>query len=276
MPDGVDPDEVSALLAVPPEEFVAARTARAKALRAEGRRDEAAALARVRKPVRLVWVVGELARRHPSEAADAAAVAEDLAAAQAGGGGVRPLLKRFRDAVGGLAATAVEVGDTVDVMEVGLALREVLADPDARDDWLAGRLLALPGEDERRAVPADELAPRRAAREAASRSHRTTTAGEDGEARPAAEAAAAEARAAARRAAGEAVAVAEAELAAAEAARTEAVARLEAMEEQLERLELRVEEARHQIADDDVATDALRSEVDRARAALAALDDGAF
>lgn len=280
MPDGVDPDEVTALLAVPLEEFVATRTARAKALRAEGRREEAAALAKVRKPVRLVWVVGELARRHPDQAEDAAAVAEELEAAQAGGSGVRPLLKRFRDVVGGLAATAGELGDTVDVMEVGLALREVLADPDARDDWLAGRLLALPGEDDAGAPPPDELAPRRAAREAASRSRRKADADADGaagdaeddEARRAAEEEAA-ARAEARRVAEETVATAEAELETAEAARAEAVARVEAMEEQLERLVLRVEEARQQLEDDDALTEELRTAAEQARAALAELDD---
>ncbi|HEX7131880.1 MAG TPA: hypothetical protein VF228_04860, partial [Iamia sp.] len=164
--DTIAPDEVTTLLAVPPEEFVAARTARVKELKAEGRKDEAAALAKLRKPVRLVWILGELARRHPDVASTAAEVAEELEEAQAAGSGVRPLLKRFRDVVGQVAELADEIEGTVDRLEVGLALREVLADPDGREAWIEGRLLALPGDEEDEAPP-DELAPRRAKKAAA-------------------------------------------------------------------------------------------------------------
>lgn len=139
-----DPDDVAALLALPPEEFVAARTARVRALRAEGARVEATALAAVRKPNRLTWAVGEVGRRHPVEVAEVLAAATELAAAQAGGGGARQALRRFRSAVDALAARAPDVDPALDPAAVGLALRTVLADPSARQEWAEGRLLTLP------------------------------------------------------------------------------------------------------------------------------------
>ena len=98
-------------------------------------------------------------------AAAAAAVAEQVEEAMGGGGGVRQLLTRFREVVGEVAALADKLDGTVDRLQVGLALREVLGDPAAREAWVEGRLLALPG-DEDVAAPPDELAERRRARAA--------------------------------------------------------------------------------------------------------------
>lgn len=140
----VPADEIAPLLAVPLDRFVELRTARVKALKAEGRRAEAAALAGVRKPSRLVWLVGELARQYPGQAREAADVARQLDSST---GGVRALMRRLRDAVEALAELAREVADPVDEAEVGLALRSVLGDRTARDQWKDGRLLALPRDD---------------------------------------------------------------------------------------------------------------------------------
>lgn len=164
--DGVPVDELVALLSMPPEEFVSARTARAKELRAEGRRDDAAALVKLRKPVRLVWAVGEVARRDPASAAEASAVAGEADEAMAGRGDVRIVLERFRSVVRRVADAGTELQGAVDRAEFELALREVLADPVARAAWEQGRLLRLPGGV---SAPADELAPRRARRRAAQR-----------------------------------------------------------------------------------------------------------
>lgn len=142
----VPTDEIAPLLAVPLERFVEVRTARVKALKAEGHKAEATALARVRKPTRLVWLVGELARRYPDRAGEAADVARLLDSATEG---VRDLMRRLRDAVETLAELAGEVAGPGDEAQVGLALRSVLGDSTARHEWQEGRLLALPHGDDR-------------------------------------------------------------------------------------------------------------------------------
>jgi chromosome segregation ATPase len=264
-PAAIDPDDVAALLAVPPEEFVAARTARVKELKAEGKKDEATALGKLRKPVRLVWIVGELARRHPDVAGAAADVATELEEAQAGGGGVRPLLKRFRDVVGQVAGLADEIEGTVDTLEVGLALREVLADPDAREEWLGGRLLALPGDDdeEEGSPPADELAPRRAKKQAAA---------EEAEKESAAERREREKREKAQRAADAEVEKAQAAVDAAGAARDEAAATLADLEEQLAELEAKVADVRTAVETAEAKATKAEEDLAAATEARAALD----
>ena len=54
--------EAERLYALDPEEFVAARDAAVKALRGDGKRSEAAAVAKLRKPSVAAWVVNRLAR----------------------------------------------------------------------------------------------------------------------------------------------------------------------------------------------------------------------
>jgi len=61
--DTAAPDaEAERLYALEPEEFVAARDAAVKALRGDGKRAEAAAVAKLRKPSVAAWVVNRLAR----------------------------------------------------------------------------------------------------------------------------------------------------------------------------------------------------------------------
>ncbi len=57
--------EADRLYGLDPEEFVAARDAAAKALRGDGRRAEAATVAKLRKPSVAAWVVNRLARDEP-------------------------------------------------------------------------------------------------------------------------------------------------------------------------------------------------------------------
>ncbi len=68
--------EAERLYGLDPDEFVAARDAAAKALRGDGRRAEAAAVAKLRKPSVAAWVVNRLAR-------DEAGLVEALLAAGA-------------------------------------------------------------------------------------------------------------------------------------------------------------------------------------------------
>ncbi len=134
-------DELRALLAEPLDRFVAARTERVKALRTAGRREEAALLATVRKPSRLAARVAVLARVDPDAAAGAVQAAEDLESAQLGDGDLRESMAALRPAIDAVLATA-PITDRVDL---GLPLRTVLADADAREAWLDGLLAELPG-----------------------------------------------------------------------------------------------------------------------------------
>jgi hypothetical protein len=64
----VDPDEVAGeLYALPPEQFTAARNARAQAAKAAGDKEAAARIAGLRKPTVLAWLVNLLVRELPDE-----------------------------------------------------------------------------------------------------------------------------------------------------------------------------------------------------------------
>jgi hypothetical protein len=60
-------DEVERLLGLPLDEFTSARNEAAKRLRKEGRGDEAAEVAELRKPTAAVWAVNQAARREPGD-----------------------------------------------------------------------------------------------------------------------------------------------------------------------------------------------------------------
>jgi hypothetical protein len=144
----VQPDD---LYAVGLERFVAERGALAKALRAEGRRDEAAEVAKLRKPSAAAWAVNQLVRSRGDDVASLWEAGDELRGAQsdllAGGGDARALREAgdaVRDAVdvlveaarGGLgeplgAATLERVGET---------LHAAALDEDARAAVAGGRL----------------------------------------------------------------------------------------------------------------------------------------
>jgi hypothetical protein len=134
-------DELRALLAEPLDRFVAARNERVKALRADGRREDAALLATVRKPSRLAARVAALARVDVDAAAGAVQAAEDLEAAQEGDGDLREAMAALKPAIEAVLAT----GTTDDRLDLGVPLRTVLADADVRQAWLDGVLVELPG-----------------------------------------------------------------------------------------------------------------------------------
>lgn len=76
------PPDAEQLLATRPEDFVAQRTALARALREADRSDDAAAVASLRKPPAVVLAVNRAARDRPQAARDAADAAARLAKAQ--------------------------------------------------------------------------------------------------------------------------------------------------------------------------------------------------
>jgi len=78
------PQEAERLLAVSPDEFVAERKQLAGKLREEGRADDAATVAGLRKPPVVVFAVNRAARDRPQAARDAAGAAQRVQKAQLG------------------------------------------------------------------------------------------------------------------------------------------------------------------------------------------------
>jgi hypothetical protein len=141
MPD----DPIDALYGLPLEEFVGARDALAKELRAAGDRDRAAAVKKLAKPTRAAWAVNMLARSH----ADEVRALVDAGAALAGAqeellGGADPAVLRqaaeaARALVDALAAQAPVDGATRD--KVRATLHAATVDAEVREEVASGRVL---------------------------------------------------------------------------------------------------------------------------------------
>ena len=281
------------LYALPPADFTAARDERARAARAAGRRDDAAAIRKLARPTTSAWLVNRLTRDAPEPLGRLFEVAEALQEAQRTLAGVRlrELSAQRRQVVAELlpvaAALAGQAGQPASpavLEEVRATLEAALADSGARDAVRSGRLtraLAYAGLGEVDLTAAAALttaAPpgRQTARPA--RSARTSQAGEQ---RTAAEPAGTEPGAAAARPAAEldpavraAEVVAAAESAAVAAAESVAAAErdLSAIAEQRQFLRRRIAHLEGELAqtrDEDarLAADAQRSERTRAAAA---------
>lgn len=103
------------LYALPPGEFTRARDERAKALRKEGRREEADALKALRKPTVAAWALNQLVRRRAKDVERLLAAGQELRAAQeellAGGdrGAFQSAAAQERDEVARLASEAVKL-----------------------------------------------------------------------------------------------------------------------------------------------------------------------
>src|SRR5438034_1483998 len=106
--------DAEALYGLPLEEFVPARDALARELRGAGRRDEAAAVAALRKPSVAAWAANQAVRSQPKAArelwaaGDALLAAHEAAVAGRSGGGaaLRDAAARHRAAVRELLAAA--------------------------------------------------------------------------------------------------------------------------------------------------------------------------
>lgn len=137
--EGVVPREVLVeILSAGPDDFVAARTAASRRIRAEGDRTLAAAVAKVRKPTRLVWRLQEAAAASPDALAELRWAAAEARHAQGKGDG--PALRAATAAVRG-AVEDLAGGD----VEIGQAFRGLVADEGTLDEVADGVLLALPG-----------------------------------------------------------------------------------------------------------------------------------
>jgi hypothetical protein len=274
-------DEVAdELYAVPPEEFIAARTERQQEAKAAGDKELAREIGALSKPPTAAWVVNVLTRRRPDEMAQLVELGELMREAQSTLEGEQ--LKQFSrqrhqvlDAMVRQArALARELGhpiSTAVAVQVEETLRAAIADPRAGEAVLTGRLTAaldysgLGEIDLSSAVaapaarrPARTPAPSRTPARAATRPARTRVDDVDAEAEAAREADREAEREAARQREREArqrelrearreleEATAAAERATADAA--ERAARVQAIEEQQTGLQQRVDDLTRQL-----------------------------
>ncbi len=143
------PKEAEKLLAAAPHEFVAERDKLARKLRDEGRPEDAAAVAALRKPSAVVSAVNRAARDRPQAARDAAKAALRVQKTQVGN---KP--DAFKDALADLDAALDLLAEVAvahvaprgkpptDAMRrrVRELLRSAVADDDARDALARGAL----------------------------------------------------------------------------------------------------------------------------------------
>lgn len=99
------------LYAAEPEEFVAARNALAKQLKAAGDKDTAAEVARLRRPPVSAWALNQVARSRPDEIEALMTAAADLAGALAdpAGADLRAIQRAFRSAIEAVVRTTLDV-----------------------------------------------------------------------------------------------------------------------------------------------------------------------
>ncbi|TMU96779.1 hypothetical protein [Streptomyces sp. DASNCL29] len=137
------------LYALPPADFTAARDERAKDARTAGDRKLAERIRRLRRPTKAAWASNLLVRRQPDEAEQVLRLGEALRQAHQDldGGQLRKLSTQQRQLIAALARQAREltaqagqpIGEGAQ-REVEETLRAVLADPDAGQEWVRGRL----------------------------------------------------------------------------------------------------------------------------------------
>ncbi|HEV2890193.1 MAG TPA: hypothetical protein VGX28_07425 [Frankiaceae bacterium] len=141
-------DEVDALYGLDPDEFVGARDAIVRRLRKEGARDEAAAVARLRRPTVPAWALNVVARAHQDEVAAVLAAGERLRAAQdkalrGDATALRTATNERREAIAAVTALVADVlGDRAPAQAgaVSATLEAATVDPDVAELLRAGRL----------------------------------------------------------------------------------------------------------------------------------------
>jgi hypothetical protein len=109
------PNEPEDLADVPPEEFVAARDALAKQLKADGKATEAAEVKKLRKPTVTRWVADQVRRHHAEEvealraALASVAAAQETAITRGDRGALAEATAQSRDAMTALGRTVDDV-----------------------------------------------------------------------------------------------------------------------------------------------------------------------
>jgi hypothetical protein len=143
-------DVADELYGLPPEEFIGAREARRKEARADGDRELARAIGKLRKPSTAAWVVNTLTRREPTEMTQLIDLGAALREAQGAleGDELKDLAQQRHRVVAALTRQARSlaqklgrpVSDSV-AAQIQDTLRAAIADEHAGQAVLSGRLL---------------------------------------------------------------------------------------------------------------------------------------
>lgn len=138
-------DEADALYGLPLADFVPERNALVKRLRADGRRDEAAAVAKLAKPSVAAWAANQVLRTQPQDARELLAAGDALANADRTT--LRDAITTHREILGRLLAAANGLLDpdgrslSAQTLErVQQTLNAASLDPELRDEATAARL----------------------------------------------------------------------------------------------------------------------------------------
>ncbi|MFC9919545.1 transposase [Agromyces binzhouensis] len=120
-------EAADALYALVPEEFTAARNARAADARSAGEPALAKAIGALRRPSPSAWIVNRLARDEPDRLGDLVGLGGELADAQAAGDGraLGALVAERRELIGDLMRLAVSLTDAADRSPSRAVLDEV-------------------------------------------------------------------------------------------------------------------------------------------------------
>ncbi len=139
------PDAADPLYALPPAEFVAARAALAKELRAAGDKDVAAVVAKLRRPSPTAYALNQVARQEPEVLAAALDARLALKEATVAGEDVRDATTADREATRALVAAAraaLGTDDAALAQRVTATVLAAIVDEEVAADLRAGRLTA--------------------------------------------------------------------------------------------------------------------------------------
>lgn len=137
------------LYGLPPDEFVARRTALAAEVRAAGDRALAKLISQLRRPTRTAWLVNLLARSETARVDELLSLADALRDAQRrmDGAALRTLSRQRRTLVDALSRRAVDLGHEAGytapdgaLREISTTLQSALADPEAAESLRRGHL----------------------------------------------------------------------------------------------------------------------------------------
>jgi hypothetical protein len=137
------PEAADRLYDLAPAEFVAARNALAKELRAAGDKDAAAVVAKLRRPTATAHAMNQVARRRPEVLEAAVSARAALREATVGGGDVRSATADDKAATRAVVAAARDVlgaDDPALAQRVTATLLAAVVDDDVATDLHAGRL----------------------------------------------------------------------------------------------------------------------------------------